>query len=396
MSSAFDIPGGGAAPVIDTSALATKTQLANAVAAIIAAIPPAAGGGGGAVVGEVKNIALDSNGQLPAGYALVNSNPTIPLGGLDFTFVPAAGVAAFAVSGSFGSSVAQDKNGVLHYLLGYNDAGHVEFNPATGIAAMGASVPTSSTSDGALARLASGRIIAVGMAYYNYGNYTPNANAYVLNAGSWGVIASLPVLRWRPSLALLGNGKMLAVGGNTDAGYWAGMTGRCDVYDETTNTWTQVADAPVRGIGPAVSLPDGTVLWTPYFTYDGSANITSNNRAYVYDPAANYWTETDALPEAGTLSGTMGLAADEAGALLTGAAVGAPVRRYTAANAPGTRWSNLRYVGPVINASPSRGAFVVKLLDGRVFAPTTLVSGATSVINVRYNAGNTVVAARKT
>lgn len=394
MSSAFDIPGGGAAPVIDTSTLATKTQLASAVAAIIAAIPPAAAGGG-AVVGEVKTIALNAAGQVPDGYALVNSIPAMPLGGLDFTFLASTGVANFGIDNG-GSSMAQDTAGKVHWINGGTGA-HMEYNLATGVVAAGAALPSSYAVDGALARLASGRIMFTGGIYFTgYNYYMGTGAAFVFNGIAWSAIASLPVDRFRLALALLGNGKMLAVGGNTDSNYWGGMSNRCDVYDESTNTWTQVASAPVRGIGPAVSLPDGCVLWMPFSTYDGATAVSATNRAFVFDGTTNSWSETDALPETGAVDCKMGLAADESGALLTNAALGASVRRYTAGNALGTRWTNLRFVGPVFNNSNGRGASVLKLIDGRVLTPTNSVGGATGAINVRYNAGNTVVQARKT
>jgi N-acetylneuraminic acid mutarotase len=130
--------------------------------------------------------------------------------------------------------------------------------------------------------------------------------------------------RARHGAVLLLNGRVLVSGGDN-----LGATSSAEIYDPSANTWSPAADVPTISDGAAITLPDGKVLhylhaydpgantWTatsgfvnlnaPSYTQLGDGRVVAayggalvappspySNRAYVFNPPSNTWTEVTA------------------------------------------------------------------------------------------------------
>ncbi|MCY1017672.1 Kelch repeat-containing protein [Pyxidicoccus sp. MSG2] len=121
------------------------------------------------------------------------------------------------------------------------------------------------------------------------GGYNPtilaSAELYDPATGSWSAAGSMARARWGHTLTLLPSGKVLAVGGvsNTQG---TGETKNVDIYDPTTNTWTEAAPLTFsRGNHTATLMPSGKVL-----VIGGTSAETGGSRIpELYDPATNAW-----------------------------------------------------------------------------------------------------------
>jgi N-acetylneuraminic acid mutarotase len=125
------------------------------------------------------------------------------------------------------------------------------------------------------------------------------------NASSiWTAGTAAPLTRWE-SQTFTFNGKMYIFGGFYNHAIQA--TTRCDVYDPTTDTWTQLATqlpipithAGVAQIGSVVYFAGGYVGdWT---------KAPATNRVMAYDIATNTWSELQVLPGARVAGGLVAL-----------------------------------------------------------------------------------------
>ena len=129
---------------------------------------------------------------------------------------------------------------------------------------------------------------------------TPDNLGNYLN-GTWSPMASMNNERLGAGSVVLPSGKVFVVGGE-----WSGVvpdpaleadpqlvqtsTGRSEIYDPVTDTWTETAPFPkdpIRGfgspVGPTVLLKNGLVM----------SGFTWTSGTYLYDPASDTWGATD-------------------------------------------------------------------------------------------------------
>jgi N-acetylneuraminic acid mutarotase len=108
----------------------------------------------------------------------------------------------------------------------------------------------------------------------------PTAVLAVDGAGSWAATASMAVARGTLTATLLGNGRVLVVGGAQES--------TTELYDPPTGTWIPGGTLNVpRWLHAAVRLADGRVLVAGGGAYTSSAEL--------YDPATNRWTPTGSM-----------------------------------------------------------------------------------------------------
>jgi hypothetical protein len=103
-------------------------------------------------------------------------------------------------------------------------------------------------------------------------------------AGQFRTVGALAQARLDHAAALLLDGRVLIVGGDTPAGSW---TASAEVFDPATETFSPVASTTLVHAYPrATRLADGRVLLT------GSAQTPSGPapRTEIFDPATNAWT----------------------------------------------------------------------------------------------------------
>jgi hypothetical protein len=365
--------------------LAKKTDVDSGLAALLAALPPPV------AKGQVVEFSVGADGQPPPGYALVNGTLPLPsLGGL-LTFL---GPRMDTVS-TGSSRPVQQGNGDVFYS---NGGSLLAWNPTVGGKGAGAgrsipSIPGYLPSSYELTFLPSGRLLAAGFV----SNNSAQTNCWALNfeTATWNSVAPLPTVpRVYNALTTLPNGRVACIGGSINTSVTAAnMSDRLDIYDEPTNTWTAGPVAPVRGAGGSVLMPDGRVLWVPARISDGTTVTIAPGRAFIYDPIANSWAETDPLPAGTLLRNSSVLVQDDAGALLVDVDGPQSACRYTAGNAPGARWSPVRLDCYTPEAGTYDGGFGLKMANGQIFLPRP--STYPQIIAVQFNPGNQIVHARK-
>jgi N-acetylneuraminic acid mutarotase len=132
--------------------------------------------------------------------------------------------------------------------------------------------------------LADGRLLVLGgqTQASNMGipDQRPLASAEIFDphGGTWSTVKPMPHTRIGQTATLLPSGKVLVAGGTDQA---------ADLYEPATDTWSSAGRVPTmtRPEQTATTLADGRVLLAPGFTADG---MPSGPTA-VYSPSTNSW-----------------------------------------------------------------------------------------------------------
>ena len=130
--------------------------------------------------------------------------------------------------------------------------------------------------------------------------YNDVTSHYVLdldNQGAgWQLLAELPEARNHLGGIAL-NGKIYAIGGQSQENESDTNTTRVDVYDPASNLWIQAADMP-RGLGhitASVVAVNGRILVIGG-SINGGGGGRSSDYALLYDPQLNLWVQLPSLP----------------------------------------------------------------------------------------------------
>jgi hypothetical protein len=163
---------------------------------------------------------------------------------------------------------------------GEQETGSAEiYDPSTGQwSSTGSMVQKHSRHNAALLR--DGRVLVAG---------TYSAEVYDPSTGTWS-LAGKP-LRERDQgfpMTVLGDGRVLVVGGEIHTGGWTGIYApikNVDIYDPATGTWSAAGPlAEPYKLHPATLLKDGRVLV-----------IGNDRQTEVYDPATNKWSSLNKM-----------------------------------------------------------------------------------------------------
>jgi hypothetical protein len=114
-------------------------------------------------------------------------------------------------------------------------------------------------------------------------------------SNTWTRGASMGTVRYSHTGTLLGDGRVLVVGGNR--GVLQSQLSSAEIYDPSTDTWTRAADMSVPRVEhTATVLPDRTIL-----VVGGASGDTYWSTSEVFDPRTGRWTRSPDMsaPRAG-------------------------------------------------------------------------------------------------
>ena len=119
--------------------------------------------------------------------------------------------------------------------------------------------------------------------------YTPTAETFDPVSGAWRQTGRMHSGRSKHTATLLRNGKVLVVGGLTDA-----PVGSAELYTPASRTWTTAGSIPPRYRQAATLLADGRALIAGGQVQDHFGFLTD---AWIFDPATNTWAQTGSMDQ---------------------------------------------------------------------------------------------------
>jgi len=221
--------------------------------------------------------------------AIVPNTPLVT-GGTpsEFTVSPAlpAGLSINAQTGAITGTPAAIQPQTTYTITASNSAGATQAQIRIAVTARGSWVAQAPVPVGRhyfpLVRLPSGKVMAIG----GYTNAGPTDSVVVFDPGanSWTTAAPLSAARSEATATVLRDGRVLVVGGETQG---RAALASAELYDPAQGTWQPAASmAETRMRHSATLLPDGKVLVIGGF----DTSLTFRQTAERYDPITNTWT----------------------------------------------------------------------------------------------------------
>jgi N-acetylneuraminic acid mutarotase len=171
------------------------------------------------------------------------------------------------------------------------------YNPATGTWSLAGTMATLRMPYYALL-LGNGKVLAGGgVASYDAsgdGNLTSAAELYDPTANSWSTAHSMSHPHAGIEPFIMGNGKVVIAGGTDAAEVPTKVT---DIYNPSTNTWTQTNMASARTLYAAIKLQSGKLLVIGGKTGRDTVNSRDifTTECELFDPTTGTWTMTGAM-----------------------------------------------------------------------------------------------------
>lgn len=145
--------------------------------------------------------------------------------------------------------------------------------------------------------LLDGRVLVAGGQTPSGGQFPSVSSAEIFDpvTGTWAPTGSMNVTRSSFALVLLSDGRVLAAAGYSGNGFSNFGNGpEVEIYDPATGVWSLTASTSVaRSNGSFSLLGDGRVL-----AVGGAAGLTTHSSAELWDPATSMWTPTASLAQA--------------------------------------------------------------------------------------------------
>ncbi len=142
-----------------------------------------------------------------------------------------------------------------------------------------------------------GTTIYVGGGMGGSNGITPLANfqAYIPSANTWSTLTSLPTASQQPGGAAVGSDFYVISGFNTTSDYLPNV----QVYNTSTNAWSSEASIPTP-----VALPGVGVISSSIYVVGGLNSTISTNNGYlnslqIYNTSSNTWSQGKAIPTPG-------------------------------------------------------------------------------------------------
>jgi N-acetylneuraminic acid mutarotase len=126
-------------------------------------------------------------------------------------------------------------------------------------------------------------------------NALASAEMYDLASGTWAAAGTLCTARAAHTATHLTNGQVLVIGGYTNSSGGNFATASAELYNPASGTWASTAPlSGARQSHTATLLPNGKVLVTGGFLFDGTTNVYIAS-AELYDAVAGVWTNVGAM-----------------------------------------------------------------------------------------------------
>ena len=145
-----------------------------------------------------------------------------------------------------------------------------------------------------IVRLADGKVLAIGI--IEEGEWVDGSTGVVESDGdSWIKLPPTPLLRGRPEMAMLGDGRVLHAIGVSLGGQSGSLPESekvVEIYDPATGLWQQAASMnEILERQAVVLLDDGRVL----VTGGRDDDFEGSSRTEIYDPEADEWSLTGSM-----------------------------------------------------------------------------------------------------
>jgi hypothetical protein len=138
--------------------------------------------------------------------------------------------------------------------------------------------------------LGNGKVLVVG-GYDEFSTPTATAELYDPVAGTWSFTGSMATARAQHAATLLGSGLVLVTGGEGGDPSDPTLLSSAELYDPLTGTWSSVASmAEARKLHTATLLGNGKVL-----VAGGHSNGSATSVSELFDPASGLWSGTGGL-----------------------------------------------------------------------------------------------------
>jgi N-acetylneuraminic acid mutarotase len=131
-------------------------------------------------------------------------------------------------------------------------------------------------------------------------DYTRTAEIYDPATNTWRKAANMTTGRFKPTMTVLEDGRVLVAGGSGDLDTGHGVNAAvplasAEIYDPATDSWSDVPSMSVaRAMATATLLPSGKVLVAGGYD-DASGDLSS---AELFDPSTDTWSSTGSLADA--------------------------------------------------------------------------------------------------
>ncbi|MEL6287658.1 MAG: kelch repeat-containing protein [Pseudomonadota bacterium] len=162
-----------------------------------------------------------------------------------------------------------------------------------------------------------GNIYAVGGFSGGFPDWKPERDSYVFNisSGSWSALPPLPVARGEHVAASV-SGKLYVIGGRVAGTPGAANfkdhrdTGRVDVFDPASGSWSRGVDAPTARNSAASVVIDGKIYVVGGRQFlaqpNGSVANVNTGALEVFDPETGFWSKRAPMPAgAGGIAATV-------------------------------------------------------------------------------------------
>jgi len=191
------------------------------------------------------------------------------------------------------AAVVAGDDGLIYVMGGW--AGGAEFskveayNPLTDTWTAKAAMPEV-TRGAAVAKDLDG-IIYVISGFNGSPTFTNTVQAYNTTSNTWSTKTPIPTAVWIAGAATDDDGKIYVIGGEPETYPSPMFTNKTQIYDPSTDTWTNGMDMPTarKGLG-VVKGPSGLIYAM------GGYNGSALSIVEAYDPSTDTWTEKAPMP----------------------------------------------------------------------------------------------------
>ncbi len=144
-----------------------------------------------------------------------------------------------------------------------------------------ASLPTATDGPGAVLN---GQFVVAGYPSANVESYNSTTN-------TWTTLTTLPITVNYASAAVI-NGQLYIVGGCVNSDCGARVTNQVEIYNPTTNSWSNASPM----LTPVASAATAVINGLLYVAGGATSDYRTVSTLQVYDPVANQWTSLASMP----------------------------------------------------------------------------------------------------